>query len=201
MSYRIEDIEKLRGRKAGLILQEHCRKSAVIIPLIETENGLNVLFEVRSGRVYRQPGDICLPGGKMIEGETPQETAVREACEELYIRPDQLQIICAGDLFHNANTLIHPFAAKLTGYDGRFSEAEVSEVFTVPLDFFKQTQPMVYDAEMRMVKKGDFPYDLIAGGENYRWPVRIDKELFYEYEGRTIWGITARIMNSFVKLL
>lgn len=195
------DIEKLRGRKAGLILQEHCRKSAVIIPLIKKEHGLDVLFEVRSGRVYRQPGDICLPGGKMIEGETPEQTAVREACEELLISADQLEIICAGDLFHNANTLIHPFAAMLSGYDGRFSEAEVAEVFTVPLDFFRDTTPLVYDAEMRMVKKGDFPYHLIAGGENYRWPVRIDKELFYEYEGRTIWGITARILNSFVKLL
>ena len=71
----------------------------------------------------------------------------------------------------------------------------------MPLEFFQNTEPLVYDAEMRMVKKDDFPYHLIVGGENYKWPVRIDKELFYEYEGHVVWGITARIINSFVKLL
>ena len=196
-----EDLEKLRGRQAGLILQEHCKKSAVIIPLIKTEDGIDVLFEVRSGKVGRQPGDVCFPGGKMIRGETPEQTAVRECCEELLIDPSQLAIVCEADLFHNANTLIYPFAAYLGSYDGSFSDSEVAEVFTVPLKFFLNTEPLVYDAEMRMVKKDDFPYHLIVGGENYKWPVRIDKELFYEYEGHVVWGITARIINSFVKLL
>ena len=201
MNGPFENIESLRGRTPGLILQEHCKKAAVIIPLIKAEDGIRVLFEVRSGKVGRQPGDVCFPGGKMKQGETPEATAVREACEELLIQPEQLEIICEADIFHNANNCIYPFAAWLSGYGGSFSASEVAEVFTVPLDFFKNTTPLVYDAEMRMVKKGDFPYHLIVGGENYKWPIRIDKELFYDYNGRTIWGITARILNSFVKLM
>ena len=201
MSGLADNIEELRGRQAGLILQEHCKKAAVIIPLIKAEDGIRVLFEVRSGKVGRQPGDVCFPGGKMKEGETAEETAVREACEELLIKPEQLGIVCACDIFHNSNNTIYPFAAWFSGYEGSFSASEVAETFTVPLDFFRETTPLVYDAEMRMVKKGDFPYHLIVGGENYKWPVRIDKELFYDYNGRTIWGITARILNSFVKLL
>ena len=109
------DLESLRGRKAGLILQEHCRKAAVIIPLIKTENGPEVLFEVRSEKIGRQPGDVCFPGGALLEGEAPLDAAVRETCEELLISPDQLEIICACDMFHNASTLIYPFAAYLRG--------------------------------------------------------------------------------------
>jgi 8-oxo-dGTP pyrophosphatase MutT (NUDIX family) len=41
---------------------------AVVIPLIETKDGYDVLFEVRSSKIEAQPGDICLPGGAM-EGE------------------------------------------------------------------------------------------------------------------------------------
>ena len=47
----LDKLEKLRGRNAGLIVQEHCKKAAVIIPLIKTEKGVEVLFEVRSTRI------------------------------------------------------------------------------------------------------------------------------------------------------
>ncbi len=197
----ISDIEKLRGRKAGLILQENCRKSAVIIPLIKTEGGPRLLFEVRSSRVGRQPGDICFPGGKLQDGESPLQAAVRETCEELLIDPEQLEVICPADVFHKTSAIIYPYAAYLSGYGGSYSASEVAEVFTVPLEFFLDTEPFVYNDELSVVKKGDFPYHLIVGGENYKWPGYTDQVLFYSYEGRTIWGITARIVNSFAKLL
>ena len=195
------DLERLRGREPGLILQEHCRQSAVIIPLIKTENGPDVLFEVRSEKIGRQPGDVCFPGGAMMEGEAPEDAAVRETCEELLVRPDQLEIICACDKFHNASTLIYPFAAYLTGYDGRFSEDEVAGVFTVPLEFFVRTEPIVYDARMVKDLGDDFPYHLINRGKDYRWPPRIDKELFYDCGSHTVWGISARIIKAFTDIL
>ena len=107
----IKDPEMLRGRSAGLLLQEHCKKAAVIIPLIKTDGGTEVLFEVRSKKIDHQPGDICLPGGAIKEGETPQQAAVREACEELLIEEKQLDVICPCDVFHNASMIVYPFAA------------------------------------------------------------------------------------------
>ena len=195
------DLERLRGRESGLILQEHCRQSAVIIPLIKTGGGLEVIFEVRSEKIGRQPGDVCFPGGALQEGEDPLSGAVRETCEELYINPDQLEIICACDKFHNASTLIYPFAAYLSGYDGSFSEDEVAEVFTVPLEFFVKTEPIVYDARMVKDLDDDFPYELINRGRDYKWPPRIDKELFYSCGPHTVWGISARIIKAFTDIL
>ena len=195
------DLEKLKGRTPGIILQEGCRKSAVIIPVIEEVDGIKLLFQVRSETIARQPGDICFPGGAIQDGETPVQTAVRETCEELLIQPDQLDIICACDVFHNASGIVYPFAARLAGYEGSFSKEEVSEVFTVPLDFFTSAQPVVCASEMVRKPDQDFPYELIHGGRDYKWPKRVDKELFYIWEGRVIWGITARILKGFLDIL
>ena len=195
------DLEKLKGRTPGIILQEGCRRSAVIIPLIKEIDGIKILFQVRSEAIDRQPGDICFPGGAIQEGETPLQTAVREACEELLIGPEQLDVICACDVFHNASGIVYPFAAWLTGYEGSFSKDEVAEVFTVPLDFFTQTEPVVCTSEMVRKPDQDFPYELIHGGKDYKWPKRMDKELFYRWEGRTVWGITARILKGFLDIL
>ncbi|MBQ5415197.1 MAG: CoA pyrophosphatase [Firmicutes bacterium] len=194
-------LEKLKGRTPRVLLQESCKRSAVIIPLIKTDSGTEVLFEVRSPGVGRQPGDVCFPGGARQNNESPVQTAVREACEELLIKPEQLEIIGPSDMFHNESLLVCPFAAWLKDYSGTFSKDEVSEVFTVPLQHFIDNEPFMCRSRMVRERDEDFPYELISGGKDYKWPPRIDDELFYRLEGHTLWGITARILNGFIKLL
>jgi len=195
------DLSKLKDREPGLLLQESCRKSAVIIPIIEKEGGAEILFEVRSSRIGRQPGDICFPGGALQDGETAVQAAVREACEELLISPEDLEIACPCDLFHNESLLVYPYAAFLRNYSGSFSPDEVAEVFTVPLEHFLESEPFMCRSRMVRDVDEDFPYHLIAGGRNYKWPERIDNELFYILKDRALWGITARILNGFIRLL
>ena len=195
------DLEKLRGRAPGIILQEGCRRSAVIIPIIKEVDGMYILFERRSEKIARQPGDICFPGGAIQDGETPVQTAVRETCEELLVDPGQLDIICSCDVFHNASGIVYPYAAFLSGYEGTYSEDEVAEVIRVPLDHFVRTEPLVYSSRMARVPDDSFPYHLIHGGRDYKWPERTDKELFYKWEDCVIWGITARILKGFLDVL
>ena len=38
--------------------------AAVMLPLVETSEGLSILFQVRSMKLNWQPGDICFPGGR-----------------------------------------------------------------------------------------------------------------------------------------
>ena len=195
------DFKKLKGRSPWIILQEDCRQSAVIIPMIRDVDGIKILFQVRSETVDRQPGDICFPGGAIQDGEEPLQAAVREICEELLVDPNQLDIVFPCDVFHNSSGIVYPFAAFLNGYGGGFSEAEVSEVFTVPLDFFMDTEPLVFSSGMVREPDDSFPYHLIRGGREYKWPRRIDKELFYVFGDRVIWGITARILKCFLDIL
>jgi coenzyme A diphosphatase NUDT7 len=43
---------------------------AVLVPLIEIDGELNIIYEVRSNSIT-QPGEISFPGGRIEEGESP----------------------------------------------------------------------------------------------------------------------------------
>lgn len=129
-------LEKLRGRKPTLIDMKSYRRSAVVIPLIETENGYEVLFEVRAIGLKHQPGEICFPGGGCDQGEAPEAAALREICEELLISPTQVRIEAPMDIFVSPfNMVIYPYLGTLNSYEGTYSRDEVLEIFTVPLRF------------------------------------------------------------------
>ena len=66
---------------------------AVLLPLIydvKTDK-YQVLYQVRSEHIS-QPGEVSFPGGRVEDGETFQEAAIRETCEELNLAPDQIDI-------------------------------------------------------------------------------------------------------------
>lgn len=60
---RYNQLEKLKSHQVSLIESEECRKAAVCIALLFTEDGPEIILEVRSARLGEQPGDISLPGG------------------------------------------------------------------------------------------------------------------------------------------
>ena len=57
-----------------IITEGELRRSAVAIALTENED---VILEVRSEKIDRQPGDICLPGGRLEGDETPEQAAAK----------------------------------------------------------------------------------------------------------------------------
>ena len=61
---------------------------AVLVPLVERPEGRCLLYEVRASSLDRQPGEVCLPGGRMEPGEDPVACALRETWEELAIPPE-----------------------------------------------------------------------------------------------------------------
>lgn len=193
-----KELEKLSQHKSTLIGIGDCMKSAVCIPLIETAQGYDILFEVRSSKIIHQPGDVCFPGGMLEPEETAKEAAVRETEEELLIRREQISVIGLMDVLYTGNRLmIYPYAAVLQDYQNTYSRDEVETVFRVPLAFFLNTEPEVYRVEAQVIPGEDFPYDLVHGGKEYRWRNRREDILFYQYEGHVIWGLTAKIMRSF----
>lgn len=195
------DLEKIKNRTPRLIGEDKAFKAAVLIALIETADDYDIVLEVRSGKNPRQPGDICLPGGGVEPGETYQEAAIRETCEELLIKPEQIQIIGASDYLHNRNMLVYPYVGILTGYEGTFDETEVAETFRVPVRFFREAQPKRFVYETSTRPGDDFPFELISGGRNYQWHVQKTEEFFYEFEGHVIWGLTARVIRAFLEIV
>jgi len=194
--------EHLKGRIPHEIDEEKMKRSAVMIALVEKGGEYEILFEMRSGKLKHQPGEICLPGGMREPGESACENAVRETAEELCIDETQIEVIAQLDSLRNvANIKLDVFLCRLHDYHMTFAEDEVEEVFTVPLAFFYQTKPDVYRNQVKTIPPDDFPFDKIPGGKAYPWRKAYRDIYFYDYKDKVIWGMTAYIMQHSISLL
>jgi len=177
----------------------------VMVPLIETSEGCRVLLEIRASTLKKQPGEISLPGGRKEKGETPLEAAVRETSEELTIPKTAVSVLGPLDyLVTPFNYIIYPFVGAIGQKyisDIKGAPGEVDCLFTVPLNYFLRTRPQIYRVRTEFKVPGGFPFELIPGGEDYNWSSGIYPVYFYSYNGRIIWGITARILKSLVDKL
>lgn len=188
-------------RRVSPIGWEQMRHSAVLVPLIRKDGELCVLFEVRASRLHSQPGEVCFPGGAVESGETKREAALRETQEELLLREDQIELLAPLDvLVTPGNMTVWPFLGVLKEYQNTFSEAEVERVFTVPLSWFLEREPECYTTAVQTVPGEEFPYELIPGGSSYAWKKGRYDVLFYRHEQAVIWGMTAKILASFLEL-
>src|SRR5690625_1047278 len=132
-------LSKLSNRKPTMMDEDKYRKYAVLVPLVEIDNNIHLLFEVRSLKMRSQPGDICFPGGRIDEEDASEEQcAIRETTEELGIDSSVINHVQPLDyIVANDGRIIYPFTARLSSIDSmHLNKAEVSEEFTVPLPSF-----------------------------------------------------------------
>ncbi|HEY8363400.1 MAG TPA: CoA pyrophosphatase [Tissierellaceae bacterium] len=181
------------------------KRYSVLIPIIENNKRLEILYEVRAKDLVTQPGEISFPGGEVESNETFEEAAIREAVEELNIDRKNIEILGELDyLISYAGLIIHCFVAKISGINVdklKPNPYEVDHLFTVPLDYFIKNEPKVYSLDVKVVLNDEFPFDLIPNGRNYNWRVGKHPVVFYRYGDYVIWGLTARFTMEFIKTL
>ncbi|QSQ08016.1 putative Nudix hydrolase NudL [Koleobacter methoxysyntrophicus] len=178
---------------------------SVFLPLIHTDKGCNILFEIRSQSLDKQPGEICFPGGGIEEGETALDSAVRETCEELNVPLNRIEVFGPLDyVITPYNIVIYPFAGRLEVTDTakiEFNREEVSDIFTVPLDYLLKCRPLVHYVDVKTVPGEDFPFSLVQNGREYNWRTGRYPVFFYKYKDFIIWGLTARILKNFLDII
>ncbi|XP_053487589.1 peroxisomal coenzyme A diphosphatase NUDT7 [Ictalurus furcatus] len=157
------------------------KKASVLIPLFLREGRVHVLLTVRSTELKHNPGEVCFPGGKSDPHDRDEiETALREALEEISLPPDGVEVVCRLCPVLNARgILVTPVVAFISdSFQASPNPDEVSEVFSVPVEFFlKETDHSAY------------PVPNIAGYTHsfiYTDPVT-DKI-------QQIWGLTAYLL-------
>jgi len=177
---------------------------AVLCPILERPDGLHVLLEVRAAGL-KQSGEVCFPGGRAEAGEAFEDCALRETHEELAIPRQEIEIIGKTDfLCQPGRSLIQPVLGIVSpaGYAAmRPSSAEVAEVFTVPLDFLRSTQPELYAYQLKAHIPDDFPYEAVGIPRNYRWSGGEAEIPVWHYQGHVIWGMTGRILLDIIRRL
>ena len=179
---------------------------AVLVPLVERDGELCLLFEVRAQDMRGQPGEVCFPGGRVEPGEDPGDAALRETFEEIGIPPAAVERIAEMDAIQDvADRVIYPFLGRVDEAavrEMKLNRAEVGEVFHVPLTTLFAAEPYVYTAPVVTQIGEDFPYEKIGFPDGkYRWGKGRAEVPIFEHEAHTIWGLTARIVRQLLDIL
>lgn len=157
--------------------------------------GERMIFEVRAASLHRQPGEICLPGGKIEPGETPTQAALRETREELGIPMEAIEVVGPlGALFHSDQRVVYATLAHCAPdvlQQVCPSPAEVAEVFSVPLDWFRANPPAYYQYQQVFTALEDLPPQMARWLASYP---TLRQGRYWSYEGKLIWGLTARVI-------
>ncbi|QKS70806.1 CoA pyrophosphatase [Paenalkalicoccus suaedae] len=164
---------------------------------MKIDGSYHLVFEVRSEHVS-QPGEICFPGGR-IDPEDPsaRSAAGRELEEELGLHSEDYTILGELDyLVMQGRSIMHVFIGEINETAIiKADSAEVEEIFTVPVDTLLQMRPDRHHINLEFAPSEEFPFHLIPNGKDYPFRGGRVNELFYEYQGYVIWGLTARILK------
>lgn len=202
----MENIEKIKSKIENHFPKPVDNKSiySVLIPLIEIDGELHILYERRAKTLRSQPYEVSFPGGGVDFGESPKEAAIRETSEELLISRDKIEIIGRSDY------LVKPEILTIYTYVGIIKEDykkiipnkdEVEYIFTVPLKYLMENSPKIYPIELKIERTTGFPYELIPEAKKYKRRLEVETVETYEYEGDLIWGFTAKMTRAFIEIL
>ncbi len=182
---RISQILSQRQKHTFTFTDTPLTPSAVLLPLYEKEGEYYILFTKRTEKLMYHKGQICFPGGKYHkEDDSLRDTALREAFEEVGLRPEDVEFLGELDSMCTATSsfLITPFVAVIPyPYEFTVSTDEIDELIEVPISALLD--------ERNYYEKLQY-YD----GIPYMGS-------FFAYESRVIWGATARILRQFLDLV
>jgi len=158
--------------------------AAVLIGLVEREQGLNVLLTRRSDNLRSHTGQVALPGGRQDPGERPWQTALREAHEEVGLEPHFVNLAGLSTPYQTGSGyLITPVVGFVrAGFTLRPNPGEVADIFETPFGFLMD--PANYEEQERELPTGE-------------------KRRFYAttHDERYIWGATAGILRALYERL
>jgi len=167
------------GREAAAVIA-----AAVLVPIVAHPQALTVLFTQRTPHLKKHAGQISFPGGRAEPSDaTPEFTALREAQEEIGLRPERTEIIARlPEYFTRTGYRVTPVVALLQPPLELAPDArEVEEIFEVPLAFL--LDPRNHRRETREIQGRTVGYYAI------------------QFEQRTIWGATAGMLMNLYRHL
>lgn len=157
--------------------------AAVLVPLMFYRDEWHILYTRRTDRVESHKGQVSFPGGACDDGETtPEETALREAHEEIGVNPKDVEILGRlSRLITISNYRVSPIVGVIPfPYAFKVASVEVARVFTIPLMW-------------------------LANRNNYWEFFTRDSErsliAYHPYDGELLWGATARMTVNFLRTL
>ena len=185
-----ELVEKLEGALADFdprrIDSPAASPAAVLLLLRSVEREPYVVFTERTSNVEHHKGQICFPGGGMMESDaTPEATALRETFEEIGVKSEHVRVIGQLDEILTVSAFrVSPFVGLFEDdpdYQYSTCDVEVAQVIEVPFSFLMEEGSM--ELEVREHR-----------GREVLVPA-------FSYDGHRIWGATARMLHQLIELV
>ena len=160
------------------------KPAAVLVPIVDRDEGLTVLLTQRSAQLKNHAGQISFPGGRIeASDDGPGFAALRETEEEVGLSRDFIQI--AGYLDPHVvltGFWITPVVGFVRpGFTLKLDSREVDSVFEVPLTHLLDEANHLW-RERRIGDRSVQVYDIPFGSHR-------------------IWGATAGILMALYRLL
>lgn len=146
------------------------KRGAVLVPIV-AHSPQSLIFVERAAHLRRNPGQVGFPGGgaEPSDGGDPVRTALRELYEELGIAAEHVKVV-----------------AQLSDLEQWSSGLVITPVVGV---LSADAPPFAVDGD-EIVGAFGVPLSLIVADGAL-------SALALDYDGRHIWGFTARILASF----
>jgi 8-oxo-dGTP pyrophosphatase MutT (NUDIX family) len=178
----------------------HARQAAALLLLYPGALGPSVALTERHADLPHHPGQISLPGGRVDEGETSVEAALREAREEIGLDRSMVRIL--GELSSLwilvSRFIIHPIIAVAdTRPDFVVSPREVETLIEMPVAVLHDPARIRWRRRERRLADGTavsirVPYFALDHADDARAGAG---------NGHEVWGATAMILGEFGALL
>jgi len=155
------------------------KSAAVLIGVVEHPTGPSVILTRRSDSLRSHTGQVALPGGRCDPGETPSQTALREAQEEIGLDPSLVTLAGLSTPYRTGTgyhiTPVVGFVAP--GFTLTVNPQEVAEVFETPFEF-------LMDPINHVEHEREIPTGVTRRFYGMTW------------EDQFIWGATAGILRA-----
>lgn len=188
--YKMAGLRRLEERGLQATPPSDVKLAAVLILLFMQDQTWHLTLIQRTVNPRdRHSGQISFPGGRYEpQDETLANAALREAQEELGVRPERVRLL--GRLTELyvpvSNFVVHPFVGVLVDGESPAFTPQPGEVATILVP------PLAIFLEGSSRKTTD-----ITVSET----VTLSNVPYFEVEGRVLWGATAMILNEFLEVV
>jgi 8-oxo-dGTP pyrophosphatase MutT (NUDIX family) len=177
--------QTLASRQRDVVVRPGLRPSAVLVPIYEKDGEYYVVLTKRAQNLMYHKGQISFPGGAYDKVDCDlAATALREAFEEIGVRPDDVELLGSLDdqATYTSMFIITPFVGAIPyPYKFRVNGREVEELIEAPVSAL--LSPSAYNPETQD-----------ETGRSYAWG-------HFVYGNHKITGITARILKQLLDLV
>lgn len=182
MKQRLRQVLSLRQKRH--VVATGRVPAAVLLPIYYKQRQYYILFTKRTETVKEHKGQICFPGGAYQEGDgTLVNTALRECAEEIGLMADEVEVLGELDdiVTVASGYIISPFVGLIPWPQAlKVDPREADEIIEVPISALLDK-----DCLREEIKTIDGEAATLY---------------FYHYQGRVIWGATAKILNQFLDI-